>query len=136
MRPAYQTTFGDGKDGQESGNCFAACLASLLEMDTAGVPNFVAHPDWFRRCQAWLSERGYGVVRIDWPPTVYAGQFPAMPVVVSGWGPRGIRHSCVGRIAWDEEGYPDVQILHDPYPQGGGLDWAKGQVSVELVFKL
>lgn len=136
MKPAYQTTFGDGSAGGEPGNCVSACVASLLELDTADVPNFIVHLDWFRRMQSWLNERGYGVVMVDWPPVVYAGQFPKMPVIVSGWGPRGLRHSCVGRIEWDEECHPNVQVLHDPHPEGGGLDWPRGNVSVEIVFKL
>ncbi len=44
MKPVDQTTF-----GHPGGNCFSACVASLLEMSVDQVPYFMGHDDWFGR---------------------------------------------------------------------------------------
>lgn len=41
MKPVDQTTF-----GFPGGNCFSACIASLLEMPLDDVPYFM-HGDWY-----------------------------------------------------------------------------------------
>lgn len=51
MKAIDQTTFG------KEGNCFAASLASVLELPLDSVPNFcVAYPsDWFAKTNEWLA---------------------------------------------------------------------------------
>ncbi len=94
-----QTKFGD-----RHGNCFTACIASILEMPITEVPNFCAEfEDWEAATQLWLGDLDLRLEHIspgDMPP---AGRH----YVVSGMGPRGLRHSCVGL---------DGAIVHDPHP--------------------
>jgi hypothetical protein len=73
MKPVYQTTFGKG-----IGNCFTACVASIIEYPIEDVPNWMTD-DYkftsqyydekfstefltlvrFKECAIWLNNRGY-----------------------------------------------------------------------------
>src|SRR4051812_28515116 len=114
MKPVYQTIFGNGKNGQPSGNCFAASIASILELPVEEVPNFCAHEDFIQRLNSWLAPRGFFYLEVQ----VAAGLKPeeifmwAGSHIISGDGPRGLRHSVVG--------FAGV-IAHDPHPSGAGL---------------
>jgi hypothetical protein len=64
MTPVYQRT---GAKTGEPGDCFAACMASVLDMGLASVPNFnisstngepVTAEDT-ERLRVWLAPRGY-----------------------------------------------------------------------------
>src|SRR5260370_22421604 len=60
MKPVTQSLVG------EEGNCFAACVASILEMSLVEVPNFCAVDNgWWAAFQAWLAERGLCAVDIN-----------------------------------------------------------------------
>lgn len=54
MKKVNQTIFG------QHGNCFAACLASLLELPIENVPNFHAmgKAAWLPTCRDWLKQFG------------------------------------------------------------------------------
>jgi len=56
MRPVEQTTF-----GVPTGNCFGACVASLLELDEIPCPVDPAHPDedfWYEEWRKWFAAQG------------------------------------------------------------------------------
>lgn len=48
------------------GNCFSACLASILEFDLEEVPHFVNQSElhWFHLAKKWLYEKGLELVWI------------------------------------------------------------------------
>lgn len=112
MKKVYQTKFGKG------GNCFPACLASILEIDIEKVPNFQEPVgEWYIKYKQWLNQFGLDLVGVtnwdNWPegrPKVFS--------IVSGMGPRGLQHSVI---------YFDGDMVHDPHPEGGGVkditDW-------------
>lgn len=111
MKYVDQTLFGDG-----NGDCFRACLATVLGLRPEFVPHFVAKPSsWWTDLGAWLGDRGLapfllrrnGWASVDFPPG-----FEEQIYVGSGVGPRGIRHSCV---------YRGDDLLHDPHPSREGL---------------
>lgn len=110
MKPVDQTVF-----GPVEGNCFAACLASILELEIAEVPNFTLDPDnWFENANAWCDERGYCLLYvksdaiksgyIDPRPLIDAGHY----FIVTGLSPRGDFLHCVVQ-------HRD-QNVHDPHP--------------------
>lgn len=139
MIPQTQTILNGGESG-EPGNCWAACIASIVGVPIKGVPNFVASTHWFQDTQVWLNDRGWGLVQMPWPDRVvggvFGGQFPPAVVVLSGWGPRGVRHSIVAQVLLDEEGFPFVSRLHDPHPSREGLDMTRGELYVSFVFRI
>lgn len=113
MIEQYQTVFGSGK-GSERGNCFSTTIACILELPVDRVPNFCDEEDWRWAINKWLKPYGLFYVDIAIPPdmrgellTMYAGYH-----VISGDGPRGLRHSVVGQAG---------KMVHDPHPSGEGL---------------
>jgi hypothetical protein len=104
-----QTTFGHG-----TGNCFAACVASILGLELDAVPFFMDHGDeWLQAFREWLKPRGL------WPLSVHCDD----PSLLSGWvlvGGHNPRypddpdklHSVV---------YYNGDLWHDPHPSREGL---------------
>jgi hypothetical protein len=125
MTPIVQTIFGDGSSGGERGNCFAACIASILDVPLESVPNFCNWDNWREKVSDWLQPLGYAYIDVMLPGdgrdelVRYWGYH-----VISGDAPRGLRHSVVGlrgEIAWD------------PHPSFAGLlgtadDWEFGLI--------
>ena len=133
--PQDQTVFAGGESG-EPGNCWAASIASIVGFPIHIVPNFVAKPLWLLETQRWLNSYGWGLVKIPWPKCPFGGQFPPSVVVLSGWGPRGVGHSVVGRVELDKEGIASLRIIHDPHPSRAGLDLARGELYVSFLFQI
>lgn len=107
----------------EEGDCYRACLASVLDRNARDVPNFAAGTDWDSMHQAvrdWLSARGLGIFRtycsagweIDKPLEVFSASNAGVPIILSGQS--GVdpadNHAVV---------VMDGSILHDP--SGAGI---------------
>lgn len=97
------------------GDCFRACIATVIGKRTEGVPHFVLLGDlhWLDAAVAWLAMFGYKVDTHDdgW----LDDGLEVMPFhIMRGVGPRGIRHAVVGDTATGE-------MVHDPHPSRGGL---------------
>lgn len=113
MRCIDQTTF-----GHPGGNCFSACVASILELPLEDVPYFMAEPEdqWYARFETWLECR-------DMYPLMQP-----LPDGPRGWAPSGF-HILSGhspRKPDDPEALHSVvgyhgRILHDPHPSRAGL---------------
>lgn len=121
MKPVDQTKFGN------EGNCFAACIASILEIPLQEVPDLAAAMQAkknFRRILAdWLHLRGLTYVELeigkpnwsmgDWNPPTYH--------IIGGDSPRGVEggHAVVGYAG---------TMVHDPHPSRAGVskvtDWS------------
>lgn len=118
MMLQQQTTFGGAEaTDAEKGNCFAACIASVLEVELATLPNFVLwnkqddDDRWWLRTQQHLHDH-HGVTLFysaspvrDWLPEYVL-------TIASGPGPRGHRHCVV---------HDGGGMVHDPHPSGDGL---------------
>lgn len=120
MKRVMQTTFAPSLENPETtGNCMAACVASIMELPIACVPNFAAAERWWDEFENWLAERGYGVV-------VQHGEggwfmSPGLFAIASGKSPRGEWAHCV---VVDSA----CCVVHDPNPSGGGLDGVAAEV--------
>ena len=109
MTPVFQTRF-----GKPHGNCFAACVVSILGGSIEDFPDLSdlaedsveANTERQRRIESYVRGRGHRIARLVGP----------MPkgcyVIAIGDGASGLRHACV---------YLDDQLAHDPSPAGGGL---------------
>lgn len=111
MKPVRQTVFGNHK-----GNCFAACVASILELRLDEVPNFACQKPWEAKMNAWLHERGLHSLTCHFVPVEGESEVVIPELrgyyIVSGTSPRATEdehflHSVV---------YLDGERCHDPHP--------------------
>ena len=114
------------KFGPVEGNCFTACIASLLEVPIEEV-NIDPHADrWWDSLQAYLKPKNlfFLEVRLD-----VAVQYPLYAMsgiycVFSGKSPRtfeghdGVNHAVVGMVNSDPERPVIFDCIHDPHPDG------------------
>jgi hypothetical protein len=141
MTPVFQQVFEDDR-----GDCFAACLASVLDLPLASVPNFrqlqeeTGQYDMIMEADKWLrSNCGKRFISIEMydcreGPTkghcltdqVLCNRLFNFNqnelVILSGESPRkrsngGTKYHCVIARA-DCWGF---ELVHDPHPDGGGI---------------
>lgn len=121
MTPVFQTRFG------ADGNCWPACLASLLECTIEEVDHCACHNEgWQERTQEFLAKRGLfwieivftqtGVLPFTSPPN---GSLCIIGCVTARKRP----HVVVARvveIAATFDGHPRhrYDVVHDPMPGG------------------
>jgi hypothetical protein len=100
MIPITQTRTG------ERGNCMRACLASILELPLAVVPEFDQRTDelFYADINRWL--RGKALEYRQVPLTVK----PIGYSTIEGASPRGGQHGCVAK---------DGVLVWDPHPLDG-----------------
>lgn len=133
MRRVMQTMF-----GARAGDCFAACVASILDLPREAVPHFCAVPDgedWFADFQTWLAARGLVAFEAALPvPLVpcLARMTPGALIIVAGPSPNALPelpclHACVARATDDGAGF---EIVHDPHPSGLGIEGEVTHVTV------
>lgn len=127
MKPVMQTRL-HGADGAP-GNCFAACIASILGVPIESVPQPTeadreSWADYWSYVGAFLWDRGFALVHVPFPElqkvtarhwtTCDALDDVSGPYYIgSGPSPRGSDHSVVMR---------DGRIEHDPHPSGDGIE--------------
>ncbi len=113
MTPTKQTKL-YGKDGIHNGNCFAACLATLLDLPLWMVPPFedmFGRTDhYMERCQRWLQQMlKLQLVRVEGHPQDKLPEF----YIANGLSPRGVYHSVI---------YSAGNLVHDPHFSDAGID--------------
>lgn len=110
---------------RNKGDCFSACLASILEIKIEEVPKFMWHFKTYEKdaVNLWLAPRGYGLLRVRWPEEIRTGNdipFHAVRLlycIAAGKSPRGDwLHAVVGCL----EAYT-FKMIHDPHPSGRGI---------------
>lgn len=126
MKPVDQTRFhiSEPLEGPP-GNCYAACLASLFEVNLSDFPDEaetwkpgMGHRQSWRlylpRIHAWIRERGYVLMEVQKPHLFYEGERFDPFCIISGPSPRNaeIQHAVVGC---------GLEIVHDPHPSRAGL---------------
>ena len=122
MIPVYQTTF-----GVPTGNCFAACLASLLETTLHELREFSQfYSDYCQRYENEEIHRKPDEVTEWWLKLIDVlrpfnrqpaflndpWMAPAGFAIAAGTGPRGHPHAVI---------VLNGELVHDPFPAGGGL---------------
>ncbi len=124
--------------GENTGNCFPACIASILEIPLDDVPNFIveadkAGKDMYVLADDWLREHHrmrFISIQLYKRINVNTTQVIANPlscinpdelVILSGKSPRSKKnklryHAVVGRPK-----FWGFDIVHDPHPSGQGI---------------
>jgi hypothetical protein len=123
MRPVDQTTF-----GHPGGNCFSACVASLLELRIGEVPYFMdesgGRPKWFQQLDTWLAPFCLYALHFSVTPEhaeLYDKQdlWPKGYFILNGRSPRG-DHAVIARGSG--------VAAFDPHPSRDGLASVDGYV--------
>lgn len=98
----------------ERGNCFAAVIASIMDLDSAEdalqIQEHYDNEDWASVLLKWLNDRGYDWYSIDGHSKVKDEFY-----LVTGKSPRfsgEINHICI---------YQNGKLFHDPHPEQAGL---------------
>jgi hypothetical protein len=121
MNPIDQTRFNIGEPLEGApANCFAAAIASILEVSLSAVPD---EADFWKpgmgleesgklyepAVHAWLRERGYLLICVDVVNVFYAGAEFDPFCILSGLSPRNpkVHHAIVAR---------GNKPVHDPHP--------------------
>lgn len=121
MIPVYQTMT-VANDGR--GNCFNACVASILELPLREVaqvlPDFAGH--YWGEWEVWAENRGLEINHRplgDAPPKGFA--------IATGKGgrlyPPG--HAKAGQEIMHAIVVFNGEVIHDPFPGGKGIDRAR-----------
>lgn len=118
MKPIKQTVLTD-RDANPPviGNCFQACVASLLELPICEVPHFCDCNSWPMNFHRWLEARGLTSVQFSQQDLDGRSGFWGYHII-AGPSPRHGRHGVIGY---------NGEIVFDPHPSNEGLlpgDWA------------
>ena len=122
MTPVDQSIMHDPENGK-IGDCFRACVASLLDLPLEKVPHFMENKNkrWFDDFTKWLSILDMSAVFIDSETirdhikevVVVLGDQAI--VIAGGKSPKGVAHS----VLWTfHEG---GRMVHDPHPSRKGI---------------
>lgn len=139
MKPVDQTRFGVGEPDIAPGNCWAACIASILELRLEDLPDELDHwrpgckpeESWlphFREMADFLRSRNFCLAEVAcrsltaWDPDYFQPY-----LIISGPSPRNpkVNHAVVGR---------GNEYVHDPHPSRKFL--AQGELFYELLLPL
>jgi len=110
MIPVYQTIF-----TAETGDCYRACVASILEVPIETLPNFMEDGSnhFNEKLETW--SEALGIIILDVIPNEETLElFRDVYWLASGPSPRfeNTDHAVV---------YKGKQFIHDPVPDGNGL---------------
>lgn len=112
---------------QHAGDCFRACLASILEQSLDVVPHFFEGarqgtrmtPAMEIQLQDWFSEKGLALLFIpiltrepEQAMAIFGGRYPTLYYVLVGQTRKGVHHAIVCR---------GTEIAHDPSKTRMGL---------------
>lgn len=103
----------------ERGNCFASCIACIMDIPLNQVPNveelfFIDGGYWWEVMLTWLTAKGWELtgVNMDYINSVSIpnGDY----YLVTGKSPRGdFNHICI---------YQHGRLFHDTHPDGTGIE--------------
>ena len=101
MKKVFQTKF-----GFPDGNCHAACIASLFEVDIDDIPSWGNRSDWYDKFTKWcVSNLGVQPIDID-ADTCFIE--PIGHYIINGESKNGdFWHSVIGYGG---------KVVHDPHP--------------------
>jgi hypothetical protein len=124
MTPQRQQ-FRHKPDAGITGDCFRACIASLLDLSIDNVPHFYdgtndgpQTPEQTEAIRSWFAARDMILIETAWSMTVEealafsAERWPGLHIVMGGRSPRGVNHVVIIR---------NGKMVHDPHPDEAGI---------------
>lgn len=113
MKPIKQTRLHKGLTPvSDRGNCFPACIASILEMeceDVIQIQELYDNDMWCETLQHWLNKRGY-----RWRALTGDDNILDKHILVTGKSPR--HPDCTHVVI-----YLNGKMVHDPHPDNAGI---------------
>jgi hypothetical protein len=114
-----------------NGNCFAACIASILEIPLEEMPNYHSS-DWADLWRKWLRERGLSLMTFDLPNNIEALDQRERMLLMPGYcilAANTSRHDQLHAVV-----VLDGEIVHDPNPNSPGTltQWVQVDILVVL----
>lgn len=118
LREVTQTIF-IGDPGGRLGNCFQACVASVLDLPLEEVPHFIEFDDWVQLFYNFVKDQGYSARRVNGLPEKGTG-------IGTGPSPRSLAaaHAVVVK---------DGKTVWDPHPSRAGVPWFYDTLLIERV---
>jgi hypothetical protein len=134
MKPVFQSDRGN-PERTEAGDCFRACVASILELPLNTVPHFfqgqrvgtVISPQRETAMQDWFGLRGMGFVTMPlWAETaveamgMFGNRYPNLYYILIGQTRKGVNHAivCRGNYVAHDPARPAIGLAG---PQGNGV---------------
>ena len=117
MKPVFQTDL-----TAEHGNCYSACIASILEIPLENVPN-ISDYIWNIKMAEFIAKYGYNLLILPMEYLKYFSRIEGTYCIVSAKSPRhdNILHAVVGigrNVEMDGEYINEVYLVHNPFPNG------------------
>jgi len=109
MIPVNQTKLYQANSGHH-GNCRAACLASLLELELFMVPPFEDMPAFYSSQDLWL-KRIFNLELVERRGDYDMSVLPEF-YIANGLSSRNVLHSVI---------YSNGVLIHDPHPSKEGI---------------
>lgn len=126
MKPVEQTITKHDPENGQYGDCFRACIASVLHLNIEEVPHFADKTETFKEamvpCQEFLSRYNLSIISymfkadsaeeiIDLQKQASCWSVSPLTYIIGGISPRGHSHVVVANTAGD---------FHDPHPESRG----------------
>lgn len=109
MKPVAQTVTGT------QGDCFRACIASILEKPIEDIPLFYGDDDQWAKYWRWLQEQGF---TLEWATLDVSDPPPDTFYIASVQSPslwsQGLYHAVIGyngKTVWDPHPSRDIHQL-------------------------
>lgn len=113
MKPVRQTRFGKG-----NGNCFNACIATLLNLPIERVDVIWNDENWLKQLDEILHPIGFCFVEWDFDNDVKPWHWVGnCYMIATGDGPRGCKHSVIVHHYINADGKHCVINHWDPHPE-------------------
>lgn len=139
MRRVYQTRLNGN-----NGNCFAACIASVLDVDLDGVPDIDpsdANTGWWEQWTSWFARTGVGWLYYKFNENAHSpSMLPGTHVLLGGKSPGAVKrgldynHAIVARSELFDDGRQYFRYVHDPTRADG---WIHGDpIDMLVLWKL
>jgi len=112
MKPVMQTRTGKG------GDCFQACVASVLELQLEDVPDFCnvySEDEWFLKFCSWLNQYGMTAIMVKNDGKAVLDKILTGTYTLAG-GMSAARPKMLHEVVWK-----DHKMVHDPAPEQMGL---------------
>ena len=122
MKPVFQTRY-----GKDEGNCYQACLASIMEMELDEVPDFCnLYPErghWQLEANIWLRQFGLATVTIapQFGDDYITAYLKDCFLIATGDNSNGVRHCVI---------WKNGITVHNPNKDCKGIN----PDSIDLVF--